>query len=210
RPHNPAQGRGPGHPELNVSRSLVDATIAQMTALREGAGADMQLLLDLNFHFKPEGYRTLAARLEPFDLMWLEIDSYEPEAMSLIRRGTTTPIGSLEAVLGRRNLRPYLEARAVEVCIIDVECNGILQSLRMATMADAYDVNVASHTASGPLSTVISAHFCALVPNFRAMEFDVDEIPWRQELLTRPFTIEDGNFILPTGPGWGVEIDEAA
>ena len=56
---------------------------------------------------------------------------------------------------------------------------------------------------------MISAHFAAVVPNFRIMEHDVDEVPWKPKLLTKPFTIENGEFLLPTGPGWGTDIDEA-
>jgi len=208
RAHNPGQGRGVAHPDRNITIDEIDAAVDQMSALREGAGPGVRLMLDLNFHFKPEGYKILAKKLEPLDLLWLEMDSYEPEALSLIRQTTSTPISSLEAVLGRRNLRPYLEKRSVDVAIIDVEWNGLVESLRMASMADAYDVNVASHTASGPLSTIVSAHFGAVVPNFRIMEYDVDEIPWRQKLLTNPCRIENGEFLLPTGPGWGTEIDE--
>ena len=40
------------------------------------------------------------------------------------------------------------------------------------------------------------------------MEFDVDEVPWKPKLLTNPPAIENGEFVLPTGPGWGTEIDE--
>lgn len=74
---------------------------------------------------------------------------------------------------------------------------------------EAHEVNVASHNSSGPLSHVISAHFCAVVPNFQIMEFDVDAVPWRGELLTQPLAIDDGQFVLPTGPGWGCDVNEA-
>jgi galactonate dehydratase len=40
------------------------------------------------------------------------------------------------------------------------------------------------------------------------MELDVDEVPWKRRLLTRPYAIENGEFVLATGPGWGTEIDE--
>jgi L-alanine-DL-glutamate epimerase-like enolase superfamily enzyme len=56
---------------------------------------------------------------------------------------------------------------------------------------------------------VISAHFAAVVPNFRIMELDVDEVPWKPKLLTQPSIIENGMFVVPTGPGWGTDIDEA-
>src|SRR6201990_3437077 len=65
---------GPGWPELNISRDLVDGLVAQMSAFRQGAGPDVGLHLDLNFNFKTEGYIRLAQALESFDLVWLEID----------------------------------------------------------------------------------------------------------------------------------------
>src|SRR5204863_2028544 len=113
------------------------------------------------------GYRRIAKKIEPFEPMWLEMDIYEPQALALIRASTTTPIASLETILGRRALLPYLDARCVDVAIIDPQYNGLPESVRMAALCDAYEVNVASHNFSGPLSVVIAAHFAAVVPNFR-------------------------------------------
>ena len=202
-------GSGPGHPELNLTDDILDATLAQLSALREGAGPGVRLLLDLNFNYKPEGLRRIAKAVEPFNLLWLEMDMFEPKALALIRQSTTTPIGSLETILGRRNLKPYLENYSADVAIIDAQWNGLPESIRMATMADAYEVNVASHNFNGPLANVMSAHFCAVVPNFRIMEFDADEVPWKPQMLTKPYVIENGEMLLPAGPGWGTEIDEA-
>ena len=207
--YTPGSARGAGHPELNLPEEIVAALTAQLTALREGAGLGVRLIVDLNLNYKPDGFRRLAKKLEPFELMWLEMDLYEPTALSLIRQSTTTPIGSLETILGRRALKPYLDAHCVDVAIIDPQYNGVPEALRMAAMADAYEVNVASHNFSGPLSAVISAHFASVVPNFSIMELDVDEVPWKPELLTNPPKIENGMFALPAGPGWGTDIDEA-
>lgn len=199
---------GSGFPELNVSGGLSAALIDQLAAFREGAGAEVNLMVDLNFHYKPDGYKRLANDVEPFKLLWLEFDLYEPKALRMIRDSTSTPIASLEAILGRRNFRAYLEERSVDAAIIDVQWNGLPEALRMASMADGYDVNVAAHNSSGPLSTVISAHFSAMVPNLKIMELDVDEVPWRPKLLTNPYQVEAGEFLLPTGAGWGTDIDE--
>ena len=207
--YTPGSARGDGHPELNLPEAVVEALIAQLTALRAGAGPQVRLIVDLNFNYKPEGFRRLARKLEPFELMWLEMDLYEPKALSLIRQSTATPIGSLETILGRRALKPYLDHHCVDVAIIDPQYNGVPEAVRMAAMADAYEVNVASHNFSGPLSAVISAHFASVVPNFRIMELDVDEVPWKPKLLTHPYRIENGTFVLPAGPGWGTDIDEA-
>lgn len=207
--YGPAAGRGPAFPALNIEPALLDGLVDQLAALRDGAGPGVQFMVDLNFHHKPEGLRQLARKVEPFELLWLEMDLFQPDALAKIRAATRTPIASLEAVLGRRNIHPYLEAGAVDVMIADVQWNGMPEALRMAALADTYEVNVAAHNSSGPLSTVISGHFCAVVPNLRIMELDVDEVPWRPALLTNPYRVEDGMFVLPEGPGWGTGIDES-
>jgi galactonate dehydratase len=209
RQYTPGSARGPGFPELNLPEDMLAALIDQIAAVREGAGPTLRIAIDLNFNYKVEGFRRIAKKLEPLDLMWLEMDIYEPRSLAMIRQSTTTPIGSLETILGRRALIPYLEARCADVAIIDAQYNGVVESLRMASLCDAYEVNVASHYFAGPLAAIITAHFAAVAPNLRIMELDVDEVPWKPKLLTKPYTIENGEFVLPTGPGWGTEVDEA-
>ena len=51
---------------------------------------------------------------------------------------------------------------------------------------------------------------CAAVPNFRIMEIDVDDVPWKDEIVTNIPEIVDGHLILPKGPGWGTELNEDA
>ena len=208
--YTPGSARGPGFPELNAGPALADALRRQLAALRRGAGQGVELIADLNFNYRIDGYRRLAHAVEDFDLMWLEMDILDAEALASVRRSTRTPIGSLEAALGRRSLKPYLEAHAVDVAIIDVQYNGFPEAIRMAAMCDVYEINVASHGFAGPLSTVMSAHYCATIPNFKIMEIDIDEVPWRSTFLTTPYHVENGMLFLPTGPGWGTEIDAGA
>ncbi|RZS85306.1 mandelate racemase/muconate lactonizing enzyme family protein [Pigmentiphaga kullae] len=201
-------GRGTGAFELNIDHAIEQRVVDQLAALREGGGPGMGLMMDLNFNYKTEGLRRLARAVEPLALTWLEMDSHYPDALGLIRRTTSTPIASLETVLGRRALKPYLDAQAVDVGIVDVVFNGMAESVKMAALLDACEINVAAHNSHGPLGSLMSAHFCAVVPNLRFLEYDEDEVPWRRELLTRPWTMRDGNFVLPEGPGWGADIDE--
>jgi L-alanine-DL-glutamate epimerase-like enolase superfamily enzyme len=57
---------------------------------------------------------------------------------------------------------------------------------------------------------MMSAHFCAVVPNLRIMEIDPDTVPWYDDLVTVKPDIREGHLYLPTGPGWGTEVDEEA
>ena len=89
----------------------------------------------------------LAKFVEPFDLQWLEFDNLSPADFAQIRWSTSTQIGSGETLLSARDLHPYLTAGAFDVCIIDVQYVGLPEALRMASLADAFDVNVAAFMA---------------------------------------------------------------
>jgi galactonate dehydratase len=208
--HSPGFARRGCFPELNAERSVLNAVREEMAAFREGAGPDVDILVDLNFNFKTEGFLKVARALEPFDIFWVEIDTRDPKALHYIRSRTTIPVASCECLFGRRDYRPYFENASVDVAIIDTPWNGVAESLKIAAMADAYEVNVAPHNFYGHLATLMNAHFCALVPNLRIMEIDPDVVPWYDDLVTERPEIKDGHLILPTRPGWGTEVNEAA
>jgi len=207
---NPGFGRTSGFPELNWDNRIVQAATEQLAALRDAVGPEMGLMLDINFHFKTEGFRRLAAAVAPFNLSWLEVDTHDAASLALIRRDAPCSIASCETLCARREFKPYFEAYAMDVAIIDVVWNGFAESFKIAAMADVYEVNVAPHNFYGHLSSIISAHFSAAVPNFRIMEIDMDAVPWRDELVTAVPVIENGELVLPTGPGWGIDVNEAA
>ena len=77
-----------------------------LAAFRQGAGPEMGIHLDVNYHFKTEGNLKVAKAVEPFDLTWLEIDNWDPQSLALIRSKAPCPIASLESVCGRRAFRP--------------------------------------------------------------------------------------------------------
>lgn len=211
--HSPGFARNlgmPGFPELNADRRVLDSVRDQLAAFREGAGPDVDILVDLNFNFKTEGFLKVARAIEPFDIFWVEIDTRDPGALHYIRSRTNIPVASCECLFGRRDYRPYLERQSVDVAIIDTPWNGVAESLKIAAMADTYEVNVAPHNFYGHLATLMNAHFCAVVPNLRIMEIDPDTVPWYDDLVTVRPEIRDGHLQLPTGPGWGTEVNEEA
>ena len=208
--YRPGFGYSKGFPELNWDGDIVKAAVDTASAFRRGAGPSMGIMIDLNFNYKTEGFRRIAAALAPVGMSWVELDTHDAPSLALIRRDAPCPIASGETLCERRDFKPFFEAYAMDVAIIDVIWNGYMESLKIASMADVYEVNVAPHNFYGHLSSVISAHFCAAVPNFRIMETDIDSVPWRDELVDSPPIIDNGDFILPTKPGWGIEVNETA
>jgi len=140
--------------------------------------------------------------------MWLEVDLYDPEALRQIKEATKVPICSAENLYTMKGYQPYLEKHAMDFCMIDLPWNGFSESRRIAALADMYEIMVAPHNYYSHLSTFISAHFCAVVPNLKIMETDVDSVPWRDDITTELPDIRDGYLYLPKKPGIGVELNE--
>ena len=206
----PGFGRTAGWPELNWDNRLMAGVTEQLLAIRAAVGPEMGIHLDVNFNFKTEGFKRIAEAVAPANLTWLEIDTHDAPALAEIKRSAPCPIASCETLHGRREFKPFLDHYATDVAIIDVIWNGLYESLKIAAMADVYEVNVAPHNFYGHLCSAISATFSALVPNFRVMELDLDSAPWRDEFYDVVPVIENGDFILPRGPGWGINVNEQA
>jgi galactonate dehydratase len=198
----------PFSPELNVERDVLRNLVMHLEALHDGAGSNVDILLDLNFNAKTEGYLKILREIAHLDMFWVEIDSYSPEALGYIRRQSPHPISSCETLLGLREFLPYFREQAMDVAIIDTPWNGVWQSMKIAAAAEAYEVNVAPHNFYGHLCTMMNAHFSAAVPHLRIMETDIDRLAWDHELFTHVPEIVDGFLVMPDRPGWGTEPNE--
>jgi L-alanine-DL-glutamate epimerase-like enolase superfamily enzyme len=194
----------------NVDRDVLRNLVMHLEALRDGAGPNVDILLDLNFNAKTEGYLEILRTIAHLDIFWVEIDSFVPEALGYIRRHSPHPISSCETLLGLREFMPYFREQAIDVAIVDTPWNGVWQSMKIAAAAEAHEVNVAPHNFYGHLCTMMNAHFAAAVPNLRIMETDIDRIAWDHELFSHVPEFVDGHLIMPNRPGWGIEPKEEA
>lgn len=201
--------RGADFGDLNLSNAMVRHIATMIGVWREAVGPDIDIALDLNFNFKTEGFRRIAQALEPYNMMWVEIDTYEPDALAEIKRATRTQICSGENLITARQYKPFFDRQAMDVAMIDVPWNGFTASKRIADLAAIYEINVAPHNYYSHLSTLMSAHLCGSSSNVKIMEIDIDDVPWKDELTTEPLVIEAGHLVLPTRPGWGADLNEA-
>jgi len=206
---SPGFGR-PHEPSRNVERDTLQNLRRHLEMMREEAGPDIDILLDLNFNARTEGYLEMLRATRDLDLFWVELDTLAPKALAYIRSHSPHPISSCETLIGLQQFLPYFENQSVDVAIIDTPWNGVWQSLKIAAAAYAYEVNVAPHNFYGHLCTMMNAHFSAVVPNLRIMETDIDRIAWDAEVFTHAPEIKDGYLVVPDRPGWGTEPVESA
>ncbi len=201
-------GGGPGTTDGNVSSQVLRHIETLIGTFREAVGPDVGINLDLNFNFKPEACMRIAKVLEQFDMLWLEIDMYDHEAIRQIKDSTTTKICTGENLYYMREYLPYFECRAADVFMIDVPWNGFAPSKKIGDLANVFQLNVAPHNYYSHLATHMSASLCAVLPNVRIMEIDIDDVPWKDDLTTHVPDITDGYMKIPTRPGWGTDLNE--
>ncbi len=206
--HMPGFGTGPGVTDQVVTSDLLEHIETLIATFREAVGPDVDINLDLNFNFKPEACKRIAKVLEPYDLLWLEIDMYDPSAILEIKQSTSTRICTGENLYYMRDFIPYFECRAADVFMVDVPWNGFSQSKKVGDLAAVYELNVAPHNYYSHLASFVSASLCAVLPNVRILEIDIDDVPWKDDLVTVPPQIEDGHMRIPDGPGWGTDLNE--
>ena len=200
-------GFGAGGGTLRAEE-IADALVRLLDAFRSGTEGKARPIVDLNFNLEPEGCLRVAHALEPYDLLWLEVDLFDPASLAVVRGRAPMPVCSGENLYGLREFRPYFEAAALDVASVDVIWNGFRQAQKIADLAETHEVNCAPHNYYSHLATFIAAQWCAAIPNARILELDVDDVPWREELVTVLPEIADGELRVPAGPGWGVEVVE--
>ncbi len=207
-PGNPSRVYDSGFIDRNASPALVRHIVKHISTFREAVGDDIDILLDTNFNFKMEGYERVAKALEPYNLLWMEIDTWDPQALLQIKQSTSTRICSCECLYTPRQYKPFFDLHAMDVAMVDVPWNGFSASKKIADFAEIYEINVAPHNYYSHLSTLMSANLCASVPNVRIMEIDVDDVPWKNDVITEPIEIKNGYLTIPSKPGWGADLNE--
>ncbi|HEY7380464.1 MAG TPA: mandelate racemase/muconate lactonizing enzyme family protein [Gaiella sp.] len=202
----PGFGAGGGSAQAG---EIAAALVRLLEAFGAGTKGAAQPIVDLNFNLEPEGVLRVGRALEPFDLLWLEVDVFDPRALADLRRRLPMPVCSGENLYTARGFRPYLEAGAMDVASVDVIWNGFHQAKKIADQAETFEVSCAPHNYYSHLATLIAAQWCAAIPNARICEIDVDDVPWRDELVTAVPRVEAGELAVPSGPGWGADVVEA-
>jgi len=184
--------------------------IELVRAVRDAVGPEMEIGVDVRARLNPWSAGRAAQQLEQFNIAWME----EPilydnvDAMAEFARSVNVPVSTGEQLYNRWEFRPLLETNTVRMIQPDIcHCGGFTEILKIASMAEAYYVPVAPHNSNGPLSTLASLHLQMSIPNSFMQEIFVSFLERYQEILTSPIDITDGHATVPSGPGWGADID---
>ncbi len=202
-PFDPVQLRA------NEARALRHAT-ALMAAAREGAGPDTEIYVECGERLSPRTAVLAANAFLPYRPAWFEepIPFENPRAMIRLQQELPVPIATGERLLSRWEYRELLEGGGCKIAQPDLmHAGGITEVRKIATLADTYYIPIAPHNPGGPICTLAAMHLAAAIPNFLVLEQMEEERALRDELCTVPVAFAGGDFILPTGPGLGTDLN---
>jgi galactonate dehydratase len=200
----------PGSPAAAIE-AAVESGIASVAAMRDAVGPDVELMVDCHSFFDIALAERVAHRLEPHRLAWYEepVPPERVEETREIRRRIKQPMAGGEILFGVAGFTPLIRNQTVHVIMPDVKhCGGLLELTRIAAAAETGGVSVAPHNPSGPVSTAASVQVCAVLKNFRLLEFQWGEVTWRSDILDPPERFESGTIRVQNRPGFGVELNE--
>lgn len=203
--------------------SKIDACVARVAAIREALGPDFGIAVDFHGRVHRPMCAQLVKALEPYRLLWIEeaLLSEHNDAMRRVAGTTPTPIATGERLYNRWEFKSLLEARVVDVIQPDVSFTGVHELEILCRMAEAYDLAVAPHCPNGPISLAATLQVDACVPNIALQEYSLGihyhkgyqglAAAEMHDYLRNPDALaaRDGWLPIPTGPGLGIELDEA-
>ena len=186
---------GETSPEREVERARI---------LRENLAPGIALMADINQRWRVEQAIAIGRRLEELGLAWLEdVTSAEDfPGLARVADALATPVCGGEYLWGIAPFRHMLEARSVDIVMIDlVRVGGITQWLKVAGMAEAFNLPVVSH-----LLPEVHVHLIGAIPNGLTVEY----MPWTVRLFEDVPRPDAGALALPERPGLGLAFDRDA
>jgi len=191
--------------KLRLGReATAEQEVRRVQAVREAVGPDVRIMVDINESWSPAQARRGARALQDAGIAWLEdpVHHLDVAGLAELRRQLEVPIAAGEHVYHLDGFRALLEARAVDVVILDLaRVGGVTPWRKIAALAQAHRVAVCGHVVPE-----IQVHLLSAIPNGHLVEY----VPRSAGILASMPRVERGELVAPPAPGLGLELDDAA
>jgi L-alanine-DL-glutamate epimerase-like enolase superfamily enzyme len=193
-----------GYRQIKTQMAVDGLTPAQeierIRIIRNAVGPDIALMVDINQRWGVHEAISIGRRIEELGLAWLEDPTAHDDYQGLakIADALTTPICAGEYLYGIEPHRQSMTHHSVDIVMIDLlRVGGVTQWMKVAGMAEAFNMPVASH-----LLPEIHVHLIAAVPNGLVVEY----MPWTWRLFDNPPVPENGEMKVPAEAGLGLKF----
>jgi gluconate/galactonate dehydratase len=202
-----------GNEYRTLSTEGLRAAVARVAAVREAVGDAVDLLIEFHGRFYPEAAVRAGRLLDELRPSFLE-EPVLPElsdALADFRKVVGTPVALGERLLTAADFESFLRRGLVDILQPDItNSGGFTYGREIAGVAVAHGAPVAYHNAFGPIQTAATLQMDATLPTFFLQEsFEASWPEWKRSLV-RGYSLERGEFAIPSRPGLGVEVNERA
>lgn len=207
-PAGPYTLRGGHQPALSdIARS-----VAFCRRIRETVGTRVDILFGTHGQFTTAGAIRLARELEPYDPLWFE-EPCPPDNLlefANVARQCRIPIATGERLTTKAEFSALLRTGGVAILQPALgRSGGILETKKIAAMAEAFNAQVAPHLYAGPVEWAANIQLAANIPNLLMVETIQTGGDFHRRLIGDTIRWEDGYIEAPTSPGLGIEFDES-
>jgi len=184
----------------------------RVKAVRDATGGKVDLLIEHHGRFNPNSAIMIAQKLREFDPLFMEepVHPENEDGLRKYREATDVRVAIGERILTKEQAAHILSNNLTDFLQPDItNIGGVTQAVKVAAIAEAYDVEIAFHNAFGPIQNAVTIQLDATIPNFLIQESFYDVFPlWKRQLVKDQSKVENGYASVPTKPGLGVEVDE--
>jgi len=178
---------------------------------------EVMLMVDTNHAYGRADALKLGRVLDWYNIHWYE-EPLAPEDLqgyAQLRQQLNVPIAAGENEHTAYGFNALFAAEAVDIAQPDIaSCGGFTAARDITALAQARGIAVNPHVWGSAVAQAASLQFLAALPTphhslFAAqplLEYDRSSHPFRQQLISSPWSIKDGYIHIPDGPGLGIDV----
>jgi galactonate dehydratase len=195
-----------------ISSSRLKLISRRMEAIRTAVGPDVDIILEAHANPELTPAIQIGQAVEDLGLMYYEepVNSHNVDIMAKVSRNVKIPLAAGEHLYTRWGYREYFEKQVLEVIQPDLcLAGGIGEGKKICDMAHTYDLSVQCHCCGSPVTLAVALHVETVIPNFVIHEHvSISGFPENRDLVTPDIEVTNGHFVVPEGPGLGIELNE--
>jgi L-alanine-DL-glutamate epimerase-like enolase superfamily enzyme len=212
--------RRPGGSELNrrLTNAELKTNIRAFSNLREAAGEDFEIIVHCHWEFGFYDALSFAKALEPIRPWWIEdpMPINYVDTWAKLTAASPIQISTGENLYTLYDFLPFIVNQAVHMVEIDISmAGGLLEAKKIAELANAYYMPVATHNVMGPIATIASANCAATMLDFighESYDYKKDSRDghggWETLVVYDREIIKDGYIQLSDKPGLGLDLNK--
>jgi galactonate dehydratase len=194
-----------------IDRHAEKLAVERVKAVRNAVGPDIDIMLDMSAELTTDAIIRVGRQMEEFDIFFFEepVDPFDVGALKKVSEQVNLPIAVGERLYTRYGFRRVMECHAADILQPDIgNTGGIMETKKIAAMAEVYGMRIQPHTCASPVATAAALQLDACIPNFVIQELYPYRIPEHFEIVDHApeRQVQNSYLPIPDQPGLGVEL----